>query len=155
MKNCILTAAVAALIGVMGCSNGTTGGPGADKAKQQEKDSKLKQAEDKLSQPEDTFRLTVPTLAVRLKQGEAKEIAIGIKRGKNFDQDVSLKFDGVPTGVTFTPATPVIKHGDAEAKVNVKAADNAALGESTVKATGKPGNGAEATSEIKLVISKK
>jgi hypothetical protein len=85
----------------------------------------------------------------------AREITIGIKRGKNLDQDVTLKFDGVPVGVTLDPASPVIKHGDAEAKVTIKAAGDAALGDFTVKVTGKPGKGPEATNEFKVVIEKK
>jgi hypothetical protein len=155
MKKCILIAAVVALIGVLGCNQGTTGGPGADRAKQQEKDSKLKQLEDKVRQPDETFSPTVPNFATRIKQGESKEVTIGIKRGKNFDQDVALKFDGVPTGVTFDPATPTIKHGDADAKVKVKVADDAALGDFKVKVTGKPSKGEEATNELKLTIAKK
>jgi hypothetical protein len=155
MKKCILAAAVAALICVTGCTQGTPGGPGAEKARQQEKDSKLKQAEDKVRQPEGTFSLTVPTFATKLKQGESKELAIGIKRGKNFDQDVTVKLEGAPAGVTVEPASTTIKHGDEDAKVKVKAADDAALGDFKVKVVGKPSKGDEATNELKLTIAKK
>ena len=155
MKKHILTAAVAVLIGVTGCNQSTTGGPGAERAKQQEKDSKLKQVEDKLRQPEGTFSLTVPTLSTRIKQGESKEVTIGIKRGKDFDQDVAVTLEGAPKGVTFDPASATVKHGDADAKMKVKAADDAALGDFKVKVVGKPSKGDESTNDLKLTITKK
>jgi hypothetical protein len=156
MKNCILAASVAALVGLLGCTGGgTPGGPGVDKAKKQEKDSQLKKAEDKLRQPEETFSLSVPILAVKVKQGEAKEVTIGIKRGKNFDEDVALKLEGVPTGVTAEPAAPSIKKSEKEAKINLKAADDAAVGDFTVKVIGHPTKGGDATNEFKVTVAKK
>jgi hypothetical protein len=155
MKKCILTAAVAALIGVTGCSQGTSGGPGAERAKQQERESKLKQAEDKVRQPEETFSLSVPTLSTSIKQGETKVVTIGIKRGKNFDQDVTVKFDNVPAGATIDPASATIKHDEANAKVKVKVADDAALGDFKVRVIGKPASGTEATNDLKLTFAKK
>jgi hypothetical protein len=156
MKNCILVASVAALIGVLGCTGGgTPGGPGVDKAKKQEKDSQLKKAQDAVRQPEETFTLSVPTFATKIKQGEAKEVTIGIKRGKNFDQDVALKLEGVPKGVTAEPAAASIKKSEKEAKINFKAADDAALGDFTVKVIGHPEKGEDATNEFKLTVAKK
>jgi uncharacterized membrane protein len=155
MKNAIAALAAAGLLVFVGCNTGTPGGPGADKAKASEKDSTLKKLEDKIVQPAETFSLKTPTLATKLKQGESKEITIGIKRGKNFDQDVTVKFDGVPTGVTIDPASPTIKKGDTEAKVMVKVADDAAVGDFTVKTIGKPGKGDEAANEFTLTVAKK
>lgn len=156
MKRLLLVAAAVALVGVVGCSNsGTPGGPGADKAKQQEKDSKSKRLSDKLGTAEDTFTLSVPTLAVKVKQGETKDVKIGIKRGKNFDQDVSLKLDGLPKGVTADPASPEIKSGDKEAQITFKAADDASLGNFDVKVIGHPGKGDDATNQFKLTVTKK
>jgi len=103
MKSAFVSMAAVAMFVLVGCNSGTTGGPGADKAKAQEKESKTKKLQDKISQPEDTFSLDVPTLSTKLKQGESKVVTIGIKRGKNFDQNVKLKLDGVPTGVTADP----------------------------------------------------
>jgi uncharacterized membrane protein len=147
----LLALVAAGLIALVGCNKSTTGGPGADK----DKKSKTDRAADAVRQPEDTFNLKVPTLATRIKPGEAREVTIGISRGKNFDQDVSLKFEGLPTGVTVEPAEPAIKHGDKEAKVTFKAADDAALGDFTVKVTGHPQKGGDATSEMKLTVQKK
>jgi hypothetical protein len=104
---------------------------------------------------DDTFNLSVPFLSTTLKQGETKAVSMGIKRGKNFDQDVGLKFDGLPKGVTLDPASPVIKHGDTEAKLTLKAADDASLGDFTVKVTGHPTKGPDASTEFKITVDKK
>ena len=97
----------------------------------------------------------MPTFSTKVKQGETKPMTISVKRGKNFDEDVTLRFGELPKGVHFEPASPVIKHGENEAKIDVHAADNAALGDFTVKATGHPSKGADATSEFKLTVAKK
>jgi hypothetical protein len=106
-----------------------------------------------------SFRITVPTLATSLKQGEAKVVALGIKRGKNFEDDVQIKFENLPNGVTIDPPTTEIKRGDNEAKVTVKASDKedskAAVGDFTVKVIGHPAKGGDASNELKLSIAKK
>ena len=153
MRSMLLVAAALAMVGLVGCGPaGTTGGPGAEK---KESKSKLEKLEDKVRQPEDTCSLTVPALSAKLKQGEAKEVVIGIKRGKNFDEDVVLTFDELPTGVTVEPASPTIKHGEENVKVMVKAKDDAAVGDHTIKLKGKPSKGKEATNEVKVSVAKK
>lgn len=149
MKNLFLAGAAFALIGLVGCNSGTPGGPGADKSDK----SQLDKAGDKVRLAEDTFTLTGPSTS--LKQGETQEMIIGIKRGKNFDEDVVLVFDNLPQGVTVDPASPKIKHGDENAKVMVKAKDDAALGDHTIKLKGKPSKGKEATNEVKVTVNKK
>jgi uncharacterized membrane protein len=99
--------------------------------------------------------LGLPTLSTHLKQGEAKQVDISIDRGKNFDQDVTIKFEGLPQGVSIEPGSPAIKHGEKDVKVTVKASDSAALGDFTVKVTGQPATGAAATHDLKLTIEKK
>ncbi len=154
MKSTWLAVAVAAVVAFAGCSNkGTPGGAGVDKEK--DKKGKLERAEDKVRQPEDTFTLSVPTFSTKVKQGESKEVTIGIRRGKNFDEDVALKIDDLPKGVTVEPAEAVIKHGDKDVKLTFKVADDAALGDFTVKLTGHPEKGGDATNEVKLTVQKK
>ncbi len=135
-----------ALVAVTGCNQGTPGGPGAA-------DPTAKKP--LYGQANDTFHLSVPTLSTTLKQGETKEGSIGIKRGKNFDEDVTLTFADVPKGVTLDPASPVIKHGDTEAKFTLKGADDASLGDFTVKVTGHPTKGGDASHEFKLTVAQK
>ena len=103
----------------------------------------------------DTFTLSVPSSSTGLKQGERKEVSISIKRDKHFDEDVALKFDDMPKGVTIDPAAPIIKHGETEAKLMVKVADDAATGDFTIKVTGHPSNGPDAEHDFKLAVSKK
>jgi uncharacterized membrane protein len=155
MKSIWMALAVGALAGLVGCNNGTPGGPGADKAKEREKDSTFRKTQDKIIQPEDTFKLSLPTFSTKIKQGETKEIDIGIKRGKNFGEDVSIKFEELPRGVTIDPAAPTIKSEDKEVKLSLKAAKEAALGDFTIKVSGHPEKGADSTNEMKVTVEKK
>jgi hypothetical protein len=123
MKSLFASLLAAAVVALAGCNNHSTpGGPGASNPS----DKPV------VGVADDSFVLNTPPLATKLKQGESKTASIGIKRGKNFDQDVALKFDNLPKGVTIDPAAPVIKHGDTEAKITVHAADDAAVGDFVV-----------------------
>lgn len=103
----------------------------------------------------DSFTLSMPFFTTGLKQGESKAVSVAISRDKTFDQDVTLHFDGLPKGVTVEPASAVIKNGETEAKLVLKATDDAALGDFNVRATGHPTKGADATHEFKFAIAKK
>src|SRR5690242_16899543 len=113
MKRTFSGLLVVALVALVGCGGGkdSAGGPGATNptAKQP-----------LYGQADNTFNLTAPSTS--LKQGETKAVSIGIKRGSNFQEDVSLKFADVPQGVTLDPASSVIKHGETDTKVTLKAA---------------------------------
>ena len=153
MKRLYAFTAALSLAALVGCGqNGTAptnkvGGPGA------------RTPEDRggsvLTQKDNTFSLDMPNLETNIKQGESKVVEIGISRGTNFDQDVALSFTDVPKGVTLDPSSPSIKKSDKTAKVTVKAADDAAIGHHTIKATGKPGSGAEASNTFKIEVQKK
>ncbi len=80
----------------------------------------------------------MPTFSTSLKQGEAKEVSIGVHRGKNFVEDVSLRFMDLPKGLTIEPANPMIRASDKDAKVTIKAAPDAPLGDFTIKVIGSP-----------------
>jgi hypothetical protein len=100
--------------------------------------------------------MSVPTFSTKVVQGgESKEATVGISRGKNFDEDVALSLGDLPRGVTAEPSKTTIKHGDKEARFTFKAADDAALGDFTVKVTGHPQKGGDATNELKLTVQKK
>jgi len=102
-----------------------------------------------------TFTVSVPTFSTTVKQGESKAVSINIKREKDFDEDVTLNFADMPKGVTIEPASPVIKHGETEAKLMLKCADDAALGDFVIKVTGHPTKGANATHDFKITVAKK
>jgi hypothetical protein len=145
----------------VGCTGKSTpGGPGATRASGMATGTSARGTGTADHKPlaglaDDTFTLDVPNLSTQLKQGEAKVVSIGIKRGTNFDQVVTLKFDSVPQGVTVEPASPVIKKGDTETKLTVKAADDAAVGSFRIKVTGHPARGAVAANEFELKVDKK
>lgn len=143
MKNVFATILLGASVILAGCNQGTSGGPGA---------SSPPAKTSMTGQTEDTFSLAVPS--VKLNQGEAKSISVGIKRGKNFSEDVSLNLAGLPKGVSLDPGNLAIKHGDSEVKLTLKAADDAALGDFTVKVTGHPAKGADGSSDLKITIAK-
>jgi hypothetical protein len=103
----------------------------------------------------DSFTLSMPFWTTGLKQGETKAVSISISREKKFDQDVTLKFDGLPKGISVEPASAVIKNGETEAKFVLKAVDEATLGEFRAMVTGHPTKGADASHEFKFTVAKK
>lgn len=143
MRILFTNVALGVLLTLLGCNQGTSGGPGA---------TSPPSTKPITGQTEDTFSLIIPS--AQLNQGAAKIVSIGINRGKNFREDVSLKFDGLPTGLTLDPAALLIKHGDKEAQGTLKAAADAALGDFTVKVIGHPTKGADAINEMKISIAK-
>jgi uncharacterized membrane protein len=146
MKRSFAGLLLAALFALTGCNQGTSGGPGV---------SNPPQKQPVYGEAEDTFDLSMPMASTTIHQGESKEVAVGIKRGKNFDEDVTLKFADGPKGVTIDSANPVIKHGDTEAKLTFKATDDASLGDFTVKVTGHPTKGSDAANDFKIRVVKK
>jgi uncharacterized membrane protein len=146
MKSLFAGLAVTAAVLVTGCGEGAPGGPGA---------KEVTANKPIVGQADNTFSLDVPKMSTTLKQGETKDLTIDVARGKNFSEDVELKFSGVPKGVTVDPASPVIMHRDKEAKITVKVADDAALGDFTVKVTGHATTGADVMNEFKMTVAKK
>lgn len=143
MKNTFVGLTLLALVALNGCTQGTPGGPGASGA------------QPSMGQAEDTFNLSVPMMSSSLQQGAQVDAVVGIKRAKNFDEEVALQFADVPQGVVIEPANPVIKRGDAEAKVVFKAGDEAPIGDFKIKVTGHPTKGGDAEIEFKLTVAAK
>jgi hypothetical protein len=136
----LLVVGVAALAGCDG--KDTPGGPGATNATGKQP---------LYGQADNTFDLKAPSTS--LAQGETKTVAIGIKRGTNFQGDVTLKFKDVPEGVTLSPTSPVIKHGDKETEVTLKAAADASQGKFTIKVSGHPTTGPDGAAELTLAVA--
>ena len=145
MKRTLAGLLVVALVTLVSCSTGkdSPGGPGA---------TNTTGKPPLYGQADNTFILTAPSTS--LKQGESKTVLIGIKRGKNFQEDVTVQFAEVPQGVTLDPPNLDIKHGDTETKVTVKAAADASLGDFTIKVIGHPKTGKDATHEFKITVAK-
>ncbi len=143
MKNIFTAALLGVSLTLAGCDDGTSGGPGASNPPSEQK---------ALGQSDNTFSLNTPMMATKLAQGETAIVSIGINRGDNFSEDVSLKLTGLPDGLTLDPASPLITNSDKEAAFTLKAADDAALGDFTVVITGHPTNGADAVAEMKVSV---
>ncbi len=141
MKRLFVVSAMA-FTTALGCTQGTPGGPGTTSGS----------SKTGLGQAEDTFNLSVPVMSSSIQQGATTDAVIGIKRAKNFDSDVSLTFTDLPTGVTIDPASPKIKHGDSEAKISLKAGNDAPLGDFQVKVTGHPAKGSDALVDFKISV---
>jgi len=103
----------------------------------------------------DSFTLNVPFWTTSLKQGETRAVTIGISRDKKFDQDVTLKFEGLPKGISVEPARAVIKNGEENTKFVIKATDDAAQGDFSVKLTGHPTKGADVAHDFKFTVATK
>lgn len=144
MKKLFAVLPMLALVAIAaGCVQGKPGGPGTDGKSPS------------IGQAEDTFNLSVPILSSSLQQGEQTEATVGIKRAKNFDEDVTLKFTDLPKGVSVEPASPTIKHGDIGTKFTFKADEQAALGDFKIKVTGHPSKGSDAEVDLSLAIAAK
>jgi hypothetical protein len=143
MKRFIGIAGLFTVVTLTGCGEGKPGGPGVT-------DTTVKKPV--YGQKEDTFNLSVPMMATSLQQGATLETKVGIERARNFGEDVSLKFFDLPEGVTVTPASPIIRHGDENAKIMFTADATAAKGEHKVKVFGHPEKGPDAEIEFKLNI---
>jgi hypothetical protein len=98
-----------------------------------------------------TFRLELPKDVTTMKQGERRTITIGMTRGINFDQDVTIDFVQAPAGITFEPARPILKHGERDVTVVVNAADDAALNEFSIQVNAR-GEKTWAVGQLKLVV---
>ena len=146
MKSLFTSLTVMTVAALTGCTQGTPGGPGTTSTTAQKPT---------YGQTDDTFNLSVPVMSSSLQQGAQAEATVGIKRAKNFDEDVTLLFADVPQGVTIEPASPVIKHGDTDAKITLKADDETPLGDFKIKITGHPTKGGDAQIDFKLTLAAK
>ena len=97
MKRTLACLLVVALVTLVGCPTARTvpGGPGATNPSAKKPS---------FGEADNTFNLTASSTS--LKQGETKTVLIGIKRGKNFQEDVTVKFTDVPQGMTLDPDSP-------------------------------------------------
>jgi len=147
MKRFSKVLCIFALSPVIGCNEGTTGGPGVSDANSKKS---------VLGRPDDTFNLSVPVLQSSVQQGNKVDgVIIGINRTKNFDSNVTLEFKNLPEGVTIRPDRPVIKHGDTDSKISIVADESAAMGEFKIEVTGHPKLGADAKIDLRIAVTAK
>jgi hypothetical protein len=135
------------LVGI-GCDRGTVGGPNAPTTPNNK-------APMVTSPGEGTFSIDVPNLSTKLAQGESKNVTVDMRRGKNFDQEAKLSFQNLPKGITIDPANPTIARSETEAKLTIRAADDAPVGDHTVGVTAQPSTGPAAHNEFTITVRKK
>ena len=105
-----------------------------------------------------SFKISAPAMSTSLVQGEAKEVKLKVDRGKDFKEDVHLKFKAAEDakGVSVEPSEHVVKAGDKEElSVKVKAENDAALGDHVIHITGMPESGVSTPVDIKVTVKKK
>ena len=87
MKNVIVTVMTLVLATVSGCSSSPQGGSVAKG---------------------EGFKIAVPTLDVKLQQGEVQKVTVSLERGDYFKQDVKLQIEAAK-GISVNPTSVVIK----------------------------------------------
>lgn len=137
---------VIVLLALSGCGDSSKGGPGATPPSTNKPVAPASGG---------TFTLSTSPDSVTLKQGEAKAFTVTIKRNDNFQEDVTLQFEGMPKGSTVEPKNPLIARGDTEVKFTLKTDQDAALGDFKVSMVGHPTKGLDSVSELKVTIETK
>lgn len=143
MNKLLAVLTLGTIIVLTGCNKSTSGGPGVDSPDSEQA---------MIGLTDDTFSLDTPTLSTKLAQGETSIVTIGIKRGANLDQNVTLSFNELPTGVAVNPSSPVIMRGETGADITVTAAADAALGDFSIEVMGIPKTGPTAITELKITV---
>jgi hypothetical protein len=154
MKKEVSALFAALVIAAAGCNQGNPGGPGAQRETTTHPSTGTTTTTNKpiSGESDKTFTVSVPTLATSLDQGEDKDVTIGVRRGRNFDEDVTVELTGLPEGVTAEPAKFMINKSEQDVTVKMHADANAAVGDFTVKVTGHPAQGLDASNDLKLNV---
>ncbi len=122
------------LVALFGCNASNPGGSGSGVAKKA------------------TFKIDAPATHTTIKQGDTKEVKLTLDRGKDFHDDVDLKFDA-PAGLTVDPSMHTVKASDdKEVVVKVSAPKDATVGDHIIKVTGTPKSGSTATVDVTIKV---
>jgi uncharacterized membrane protein len=109
-----------------------------------------------------TFTITGPsnTPETRVKQGETKSVEISVNRKGGFKEDITfsatLKDTDKGKGVTLSFDPETLKGSETnKVTLNIKAADDAAVGEYTATVVAKPTKGTSPDVDVKFKVEKK
>jgi len=121
------------LVALVGCNTSPPGGSGGNKGT----------GTGNTTPRSATFKIDAPATSTTIKQGETKEVKLKVDRGKDYKDDVTLKFDVPPgSGLKVEHAEHTVKASDpAEVAVMVTADKTAQIGEHTINVTGVPQGG--------------
>jgi uncharacterized membrane protein len=100
----------------------------------------------------ESFNIDVPTLDVKVKQGETQVVTIKLQRGEAFKQDVKLQIETAGS-ISVDPAKVLVKASDApEVQLTITAPEDAALGDYTVSVMGTPETGEATSVDFKVTV---
>lgn len=144
-------------IAIVGCNASSPGGPGiADTPNSSGvANTTITTSKPMLGEVEKSFRLSGPAISTHVTQGATASAKVTIARGKNFQDDIRLKFDSLPTGVTMETTSPLISHNESGSTVEFRATPEANPGTYTITVIGKPTSGPDAKSEFQLTVDKR
>ena len=98
------------------------------------------------------FEIAVPTFDVDMKQGDVQTIAISIKRGESFKQDVTLEIKAAK-GISIEPTNVTVKASDIpDVQLRITIPKDAALGVYLVSVKGTPKTGGVAATEFSVKV---
>jgi len=99
------------------------------------------------------FKIAVPTLDTKLKQGEVQSVTVSLERGDYFKQDVKLQIEA-SKGISVEPTSVIIKASDTpDVQIKITVPKDAAFGEYSVSVKGIPktGESTSTTFTVKVV----
>lgn len=156
MKTFFAGALVLTLVGAAGCTSSSTEGPQGTAPATSEKPAPTVVKKPIAGEASGTFNLSVPFESIELRQGEEKDMELGINRGEDFGEEVEIEVSGLPAGVTVENSEPVIAHGAEGVTLKLKATSDAALGDFTAEVTGRTlSSGADFSKDFKLSVAPK
>ncbi len=98
------------------------------------------------------FKIDVPTLDVKVKQGETQSVTIKLQRDESFKQDVKLVIVAA-TGISIEPEKVTVKASDKPVvELTITVPKDAALGEYNISVTGTPTTGEPTSVEFKVKV---
>jgi hypothetical protein len=158
MKRLIASLCVAGLVACTGCNN-TSGTGGRTSGATHREGGGTTSTTTTTSGKNEEFKLTGPVelTPITVKQGEMKEIDIGISR-TNFKDNVAVTatVEGATDGKVKAELKDKVFKGsepkDKKIAMNVSAADDAKVGDYTIDVTGKPEAGAATAEPLKVKI---
>jgi len=133
------------LVALVGCNTSPPGGSGGSRGTAGSAGNTSRSA---------TFDIKAPATTTNLKQGETKEVKFTVNRGKDFHDDVALKFEA-PAGLKVDPATVTVKGSDPEeVAVKVTAEATATVGEHPINVSATPKSGNATAVSFKVNVEK-
>jgi uncharacterized membrane protein len=98
------------------------------------------------------FKIGVPILETKIKQGDRQTVNVSLHRGKYFKQDVKLEITATK-GITVEPTNVLVKASDQpEVQLQIAAPKDAALSEYRVYLKGTPETGQPTSTDFTVKV---